>query len=1319
MKFAFRSASRAALIIGLAGSFQSALAQQSTTPAPAGPQNQTVATTAQQAPQETTPARVDQTTPGGTLAKVTDEDVIVITGSLTGSRETGELPIEVYSFDDMKKAGSPGIGEFVRSLSSVGDSIANTDTSLATNGGISTDLYGPGYAEFNLRGLSDADSQRTINLLNGRRTSGNANLLPMQALQQVEILKDGASATYGAGAVGGVVNFITRRDFDGVIIDGETKLIEGLDKYSQYELKYTQGWAGDASNLLISLSYNHQGEIAGKDLDWTRNAYEVNPNQWAGSTANNPSTWYSNNALCAPGNGTTTGPATACATTTPPGAAANPATGIFSSIREQRETGEGTGIFGSFANYPNGTAIADFTTSVCNSLGGVNPRTTLGGNLQDRDSINLPPASLNGGTGLGDNDSRAGNICYFDTAPFQMVQQETNRIGAFTQFIADISETMQLTTSVNYTKTDAPHIKGLPSQNPLGSRAPYGTNGNPNGVAGGVGFPTAFPATGGSPTLANYWQVGSGCVTGACSYAVPTNHPAIADFLARANANRFIPVALGTSPTAAEVDLRQILAANLPVAGQVIDPRTGLPSALVLPAANNLLWAGFFRPFSYGGLPNGSPYVEGYRKDDFWEGTLNVKGTFSDNGFFGLGKFLPEGTTYDFAITGSDQKIIAAQPDIVSYRLQEALNGFGGPNCHAADLVPHGDMTMPVRGQGPGVSAAETAAEFSARLARAVSQFNATIGTQNPAEAGKNGCLWFNPFVSAIPGNAATGAANPAYNPALANDPALADWLFTDAAAQTRNRELTIDVLFSGKVPGFELPGGPIGWGLGGQWRQTEFENKVIDPLYDPYRYDCPWSPWIPRGQIQQAPGDIGCFQSSQGQGGGTLMTKQGGGRLNSSSDRQTTALILEVSTPVLDNLSATLTSRYEEVSGSIGGWVHQFSTKWDATDWFAVRGSWSTNFTSPDPNILDNDGRSSAGPIGGLLNVPVVPITTIVQPDLHPEEAKQYNIGLLFNKDDLLGEGSRLRMSLDYFNIITKGEVSQLQASVIATRVFPNTAPFAGFIVNSGQPRVAIDCTSANVLMQFITLNSPCVPAVIVGGVVQNPTTATTLNNVVAANTVILNGPQLKSAGVDFSMDYSTRLFGGDLGIGFNGTRLLEFEATAAFYQGERIPLGTVGTVGTGLNAFGFSESYIGQSNASNTFGPGKTGSRWRASVYANYSTGGHNFRWVTRLISAVDDERGPQNFAGVDPVTGVASTTGGGTTDYGVDGEDYYTHDFNWTWDTPWAEGFQMRLSVLNVFDQDPAPYRGSNTGGLPYNPYIYSPYGRQWEIGFTKTF
>ncbi len=79
----------------------------------------------------------------------------------------------------------------------------------------------PGLSSVNLRGIG---SGSTLVLLNGRRVANYAfdggavdvNSIPLSAVERVEILKDGASAIYGADAIAGVVNFILRKDFQGL-----------------------------------------------------------------------------------------------------------------------------------------------------------------------------------------------------------------------------------------------------------------------------------------------------------------------------------------------------------------------------------------------------------------------------------------------------------------------------------------------------------------------------------------------------------------------------------------------------------------------------------------------------------------------------------------------------------------------------------------------------------------------------------------------------------------------------------------------------------------------------------------------------------------------------------------------------------------------------------------------------------------------------------------------------------------------------------------------------------------------------------------------
>lgn len=121
------------------------------------------------------------------------------------------VPITVIKIDDLKKQGVTTIEQVMSSLS----------TMQMTQGTSQVVGLGTGGAAFaDLRGIG---SDKTLVLLNGRRLANNAfdssspdlNMIPFAALDRVEVLRDGASSLYGSDAVGGVINFITRKDFKG------------------------------------------------------------------------------------------------------------------------------------------------------------------------------------------------------------------------------------------------------------------------------------------------------------------------------------------------------------------------------------------------------------------------------------------------------------------------------------------------------------------------------------------------------------------------------------------------------------------------------------------------------------------------------------------------------------------------------------------------------------------------------------------------------------------------------------------------------------------------------------------------------------------------------------------------------------------------------------------------------------------------------------------------------------------------------------------------------------------------------------------------
>lgn len=143
---------------------------------------------------------------------------VEITGSLIKRTETeGALPVQVIKREDIVKAGITTAAELMAKISA--NSGGLTDGASINVGGYDQ----KGLNSANLRGLGTSS---TLVLLNGRRmanfaspgddTGVDLNNIPAAALDKVEILLDGASAIYGSDAIGGVINFITRKDYQGV-----------------------------------------------------------------------------------------------------------------------------------------------------------------------------------------------------------------------------------------------------------------------------------------------------------------------------------------------------------------------------------------------------------------------------------------------------------------------------------------------------------------------------------------------------------------------------------------------------------------------------------------------------------------------------------------------------------------------------------------------------------------------------------------------------------------------------------------------------------------------------------------------------------------------------------------------------------------------------------------------------------------------------------------------------------------------------------------------------------------------------------------------
>ncbi|UUZ54315.1 TonB-dependent receptor plug domain-containing protein [Massilia sp. H-1] len=142
---------------------------------------------------------------------------VEITGSAIKQIESETpLPVQVVTREQIDKAGVTTAAELMSRISA--NSGGLTDGASINVGGDQR-----GFNSANLRGIGTSS---TLVLLNGRRmanfaspgddTGVDLNNIPAAALQRVEVLLDGASALYGTDAIGGVINFITRKDFRGV-----------------------------------------------------------------------------------------------------------------------------------------------------------------------------------------------------------------------------------------------------------------------------------------------------------------------------------------------------------------------------------------------------------------------------------------------------------------------------------------------------------------------------------------------------------------------------------------------------------------------------------------------------------------------------------------------------------------------------------------------------------------------------------------------------------------------------------------------------------------------------------------------------------------------------------------------------------------------------------------------------------------------------------------------------------------------------------------------------------------------------------------------
>lgn len=193
-------------------------------------------------------------------------DKVTVTGTSLRGLAPESSPLQVYGRDEVLGSGATSIDQFIRVLPQNFGGGSTEFTTIGLPNDSNSRQNNTSGASANLRGLG---SRGTLVLINGNRMAPTSeigdfvdlSLIPMAAIERVEVLTDGASSIYGGDAVAGVINFILRDDFEGA----ETTASYGSateGRMEEYRLSQTLGSAWDSGNLLGTYEYpRHPGGI--------------------------------------------------------------------------------------------------------------------------------------------------------------------------------------------------------------------------------------------------------------------------------------------------------------------------------------------------------------------------------------------------------------------------------------------------------------------------------------------------------------------------------------------------------------------------------------------------------------------------------------------------------------------------------------------------------------------------------------------------------------------------------------------------------------------------------------------------------------------------------------------------------------------------------------------------------------------------------------------------------------------------------------------------------------------------------------------------
>jgi outer membrane receptor protein involved in Fe transport len=208
-------------------------------------------------------------------------DILVVGSQIRGAKTTEALPVTVVTTEEIKNTGAVSGDELFRSIPQFGDVRFNSQYLPNSSNSARGDV-----GSLDLRSLGVGN---TLVLLNGRRVvnhptsqandqlvpvlSFNSNALPVNGLERLEVLRDGAAAIYGADAVAGVVNTILKSDYDGGEISLQYGGAEGTG-YREFNANGVLGtnFAEGRGNVTVFGSYDRGTGLLSTEQDFTASA---------------------------------------------------------------------------------------------------------------------------------------------------------------------------------------------------------------------------------------------------------------------------------------------------------------------------------------------------------------------------------------------------------------------------------------------------------------------------------------------------------------------------------------------------------------------------------------------------------------------------------------------------------------------------------------------------------------------------------------------------------------------------------------------------------------------------------------------------------------------------------------------------------------------------------------------------------------------------------------------------------------------------------------------------------------------------------------